>query len=121
MANAGHLAPYLNGEEMEMEGSLPPGFRETAEYPAQTVRMQPGDRLIFMTDGVVEARKATEPFGFERALSISTQGAEAIARAAQLFGQEDDITVVRVAFAAAPLVGAAGGGLKSGVRGCRAG
>ncbi|MGB7170806.1 MAG: PP2C family protein-serine/threonine phosphatase [Acidobacteriaceae bacterium] len=106
VANAGHLAPYLNGREMELEGSLPLGFREDGAFPEETVKLEPGDRLIFMTDGVVEARKATELFGFEKARSVSTQGAEAIAHAAQLFGQEDDITVVRVAFAAAPLVSA---------------
>jgi len=106
VANAGHLAPYLNGKEMEMEGSLPLGFRENTTFPEETVQLEPGDRLTFMTDGVVEARKASELFGFERAQSVSTEGAAAIARAAQHFGQEDDITVVRVAFAAAPLVGA---------------
>ncbi|MGA7523784.1 MAG: PP2C family protein-serine/threonine phosphatase [Acidobacteriaceae bacterium] len=102
MANAGHLAPYLNGQEMEMEGSLPLGFRETAEYPAQTVRLQPGDRLTFMTDGVVEATNAArELFGFERAQQASHEPAAAIVQQARSFGQEDDITVVRVAFAAA--------------------
>lgn len=48
-----------------------------------------------MTDGVVEAQNnARELFGFERAAAISTRTAEEIARAAQAFGQEDDITVV---------------------------
>jgi serine phosphatase RsbU (regulator of sigma subunit) len=37
-----------------------------------------------------------ELFGFERARSISTQPAAAIAEAARQFGQEDDITVVTV-------------------------
>jgi len=101
VANAGHLAPYINGREMELEGSLPLGFREEAAFPEAAVQLEPGDRLTFMTDGVVEARKASELFGFERARSVSTEGAEAIALAAQHFGQEDDITVVRVAFAAA--------------------
>jgi hypothetical protein len=102
MANAGHLAPYLNGQEMEMEGSLPLGFREEAEYPTKTVRLQPGDRLTFMTDGVVEATNAArELFGFERAQQASHEPAGAIVEQARSFGQEDDITVVRVAFAAA--------------------
>lgn len=103
LANAGHLAPYRNGREIELEGSLPLGFREEAVFPEKTVQLEPGDRLTLMTDGVVEARKESELFGFERARSLSMDGAEAIARAAQQFGQEDDITVVRVAFAA-PLV-----------------
>jgi serine phosphatase RsbU (regulator of sigma subunit) len=47
------------------------------------------------TDGVVEARSKTgELFGFERTAALSTDSAESIARAAQHFGQEDDITVL---------------------------
>lgn len=102
-ANAGHLPPYLNGKELKLEGSLPLGFREDAEYPAQTVKLQPGDRLTFITDGVVEAtNSAKELFGFDRARALSEQSAQEISLAAQAFGQQDDITVVRVAFAAQP-------------------
>jgi serine phosphatase RsbU (regulator of sigma subunit) len=55
----------------------------------------PGDKLTFLSDGVVEARNAAgELFGFDRAAAISTQTAEAIAEAAQAYGQEDDITVL---------------------------
>ena len=38
-------------------------------------------------------------FGFERTAAISTQSAEAIAKVAQAFGQEDDITVLTLTFA----------------------
>jgi hypothetical protein len=31
LANAGHVAPYLNGEELPMEGALPLGMFEGAE------------------------------------------------------------------------------------------
>ena len=100
IANAGHLPPYLNGREMEVEGSLPLGVTEKAEYPVQTFRVKPGDRLTFMTDGVVEAtNEAKELFGFERTREISIQSAVAIVDEAQRFGQEDDITVLAVAFA----------------------
>ena len=45
--------------------------------------------------GVAEARNAQgELFGFDRTQAISTEPAEKIARAAQQFGQEDDITVL---------------------------
>jgi len=54
-------------------------------------------RLTLLTDGVVEARsKSGELFGFERTASISNQPAEAIAFAAQRFGQDDDITVLTI-------------------------
>jgi hypothetical protein len=47
-----------------------------------------------ITDGVVDAQnRGGELFGFERAAAMSTRTAEEIARAAQAFGQEDDITV----------------------------
>ena len=102
VANAGHLAPYLNGQEMELEGSLPLGFQGDAEYPEATVQLKRGDRLTFMTDGVVEATNAArELLGFARAQEMSHERAASIAQQARSFGQEDDITVVRVAFAAA--------------------
>ena len=51
-----------------------------------------------MTDGVVEARnKSGELYGFDRAARIASESAESIARAAQEFRQEDDITVVTLA------------------------
>jgi Stage II sporulation protein E (SpoIIE) len=102
IANAGHLPPYLNGKEMELEGSLPLGVVAEAEYTAQTFTLQPGDRLTFMTDGVVEATNpVNELFGFERTREISGRPAAAIADEAQRFGQEDDITVLAVEFSAA--------------------
>jgi Stage II sporulation protein E (SpoIIE) len=102
IANAGHLPPYLNGKEMELEGSLPLGIAGDTSYPARIFTLQSGDRLTFMTDGVVEAtNEAKELFGFDRAREVSRERAAAIAQQAQSFGQEDDITVVGVAFAAA--------------------
>lgn len=99
IANAGHLPPYLNGKEMALEGSLPLGLVEGSELSVQAFMLQPGDRLTFMTDGVVEAtNEAKELFGFERAREISREHAASIAEQAQSFGQEDDITVVSVSF-----------------------
>lgn len=99
VANAGHLRPYLNGKELDIEGSLPLGMDEAA-YTTQNFTLEPGDRLTLMTDGVVEATNvAKQMFGFERAREISQAGAASIAAAAQSFGQEDDITVVGVEFA----------------------
>ena len=101
IANAGHIPPYLNGEELAAEGSLPLGITIDVEYSVQTVILRAGDRLTFMTDGVVEAtNEAKEMFGFERTREVSREDAAAIARQAQSFGQEDDITVIGVAYAA---------------------
>lgn len=102
LANAGHLPPYLNGEELDVPGSLPLGLAEQAQYQTMTVQLQPGDELTFLSDGVVEAQsKSGELFGFERTRALSREPAARIAEAARSFGQIDDITVVTVEFAGA--------------------
>ena len=97
-ANAGHLQPYCNGKEVTLDCGLPLGILPDAQFTETRVRLAPTDRLTLITDGILEARNPTsgELFGFERTQAISTQPAEAIAQAAQAFGQEDDITVLTV-------------------------
>ena len=97
LANAGHLAPYRNGEELAVEGGLPLGIIAESDYQEAVYSLASGDTLVFLSDGVVEARNpAGELFGFERTRQISTLSAAGIASAAQAFGQDDDITVVRI-------------------------
>jgi serine phosphatase RsbU (regulator of sigma subunit) len=56
-----------------------------------------GQQLTLLTDGVVEARDKTGAlFGFDRTAAISCESAGHIAKTAELFGQEDDITVLTV-------------------------
>jgi len=94
-ANAGHLAPYRNGVELDAPGALPLGLAAGAEYSEQTLKLEFGDRLTLLSDGVVEAQNAGgELFGFERAREMSRNAAQAIAEAARSFGQADDITVL---------------------------
>jgi hypothetical protein len=96
-ANAGHLAPYVNGREVAVANGLPLGLSASAGYGETVFRLPSGGRLTLITDGVVEARmKSGELFGFERAAAIAQQPAADIAHAAQQFGQEDDITVLSV-------------------------
>ena len=103
MANAGHLAPYLNGREVGVPGSLPLGIVSQVHYEIISVTLEPGDCLTFVSDGVVEARaRSGELFGFDRTRELSRRPAEDIARVAQKFGQEDDITVVTVEFSGIP-------------------
>jgi phosphoserine phosphatase RsbU/P len=100
VANAGHPSPYHNGVEMELPGALPLGLVPDADYDEVSMQLEPGDRLMFLSDGVVEAQSRTgELFGFERTRALAMRGVEEIARAAQEFGQEDDITVVTLTFA----------------------
>jgi hypothetical protein len=100
LANAGHLAPYRNCMELATESGFPLGMVPGIAYTETSVPLEPGDQLTFLSDGVVEARNsAGELFGFARAQAISGQPAEAIAHAAQVFGQDDDITVLTLTFA----------------------
>ncbi len=102
LANAGHLPPFLNGKELALPPALPLGIVAVMEYGSTELRLGLGDRLTLYTDGVPEARNAEgELFGFERARAVSGATAQEIAGAAQQFGQEDDITVLTVAFAPA--------------------
>lgn len=97
IANAGRLPPYLNGEELAVAHGLPLGIADESEYMENTSRLGASNRLTFVSDGVVEARDAGgELYDFERTRSISGQPASTIARTAQQFGQEDDITVLSV-------------------------
>ncbi len=105
-ANAGHIAPHLNGAEFSCENSLPLGITPAAQYAEASFSLAPGQQLTLLTDGVVESRSPMtgELFGFERTAVISTQSAEEIARKAQAFGQEDDITVLTLTFAPAEVL-----------------
>jgi hypothetical protein len=98
IANAGHIPPYRNGEELVLRSDLPLGIAPQA-YQESMLQLDPADRLTFISDGVVEAKNGhKELFGFERTRAISTQSAACIVEAAQAFGQEDDMTVVTITF-----------------------
>jgi serine phosphatase RsbU (regulator of sigma subunit) len=99
LANAGHIAPYLNGEPLPMEGSLPLGMIESAEFSVMHFRLHDGDRLTLISDGIAEATDdAGQLFGFERVHQLlrTAKSASEVARAAQTFGQEDDISVISI-------------------------
>ena len=97
IANAGHLSPYLDGKELELPGALPLGVVAGVHYLTSQFRMEPGSRLTFYSDGVIEAQNQKgDLLGFERGLELSRQPAAAIVEAAIKFGQQDDITVVAI-------------------------
>jgi len=102
IANAGHLSPYRDGRELELAPDLPLGVVPHIRYEQADFQLNPGDRLTFLSDGVVEAANAKgELFGFERTQQISHEPARFIAQTAQKFGQTDDITVVSLYFVSA--------------------
>ncbi len=95
IANAGHLGPYRDGRELELLPGLPLGVIADAQYEQTTFQLEHGERLVFLSDGVVEATNSDgELFGFERTQQVSNEPARYIAQTAQHFGQTDDITVV---------------------------
>ncbi len=95
IAVAGHLPPYLDGTEIDLPSALPLGVRSGARYESIRLELEPGSRLTFYSDGIVEAQKQDgEMFGFERAREFSMQPVAAIVSAARTFGQQDDMTVV---------------------------
>lgn len=104
LANAGHLPPYRDGEEIPLPPGLPLGITSAADYTETAIRIAAGETLTFLSDGVLEARNATgELFGFDRTRQISVHPAQAIAAAAQNFSQEDDITVLTLTRPAVPV------------------
>jgi hypothetical protein len=104
-ANAGHIAPYLNGHELALPNSLPLGLNAHEHYAESVFTLVADERLTLMTDGVVEARGANgELLGFDRAKAMMNQPADSIAKAAQDFGQDDDITVLTLRLAPAGIL-----------------
>jgi phosphoserine phosphatase RsbU/P len=72
--NAGHNAPILRRANGDMEkldiGGLPLGIDSVGAYETSAKDLQPGDALIFFTDGVVEAfDESGAEFGNERWLA----------------------------------------------------
>lgn len=99
LANAGHLPPYLNGREMNMEGSLPIGIVSGSDLSTVSFELKQDDSLIVMSDGIAEAQNLKGTlFGFERtnALLLRHATPKEIADEAQMFGQEDDILILEV-------------------------
>jgi hypothetical protein len=101
VANAGHLSPYRDGREIELPPGLPLGVIPGMTYEQVIFQLEQGMRIIFLSDGVVEAQNDEgELFGFERTQQVSNESARYIAQTAKRFGQNDDITVISIYLAA---------------------
>jgi serine phosphatase RsbU (regulator of sigma subunit) len=99
VANAGHLPPFRNGQEVAVPGSLPLGVSVSTVYDELTFRLHEDETLTLFTDGIVEARNSRgELFGFERLSEVLATHPEVakVVDAAEAFGQEDDITAVSI-------------------------
>jgi serine phosphatase RsbU (regulator of sigma subunit)/CHASE3 domain sensor protein len=123
--NMGHPAPFLlrsdpgDGEPgaqfVEGPRNRALGWFEDPGLAATAVRLRPGDRLVFYTDGFLEAKSTTgEMFGEERLAdelqARAAQRPEAIGddlvRGVERFAAgklEDDLTMLILAFEGVPL------------------
>lgn len=78
-ANAGHNPPILLSADGSFQrlntGGLTLGFLEKANYQEEAIKLQPGDCLIFYTDGASEAKnELEEEFGEERLVQAARRG-----------------------------------------------
>jgi sigma-B regulation protein RsbU (phosphoserine phosphatase) len=110
VANAGLIVPLLwrNGDVHYIESyGLPLGALQGARYTEQTVDLHPGDSLLLVSDGIVEAmNNADELWGFTRleAAFRAVGGAEPTTQIEAILSQvhafvggapqHDDMTVV---------------------------
>jgi len=103
--NCGHIAPLSakrTGEVQRLrESNLPVGLLLNAEYQCARFQLQPGDRLILVTDGVTEAENPEgDFFGDQRLEEFASLGmsVEQIFTAVCLFRKggplSDDCTLV---------------------------
>lgn len=72
--NAGHCPPVVvrrHGIATIEASAIPLGLFCSGEYPAQRVRLEPGDSLVLYTDGLTEARRGSdEEYGTERLAGV---------------------------------------------------
>jgi hypothetical protein len=102
IANAGHVPPYLSGRELSTPPALPLGLLPDQVYPSVHGKLSRSERLVLLSDGVLEARAPDgELYGWERLAALALLPAQQIADIAQRFGQEDDITVLTLSLAPA--------------------
>ena len=85
LTNAGQLAPYRisNGTVASLSlPSFPLGTSPRTEFPTATYELHAGDRVVLLTDGLVEAADpAGEPYGFERLEALLRAGSSSDAEA----------------------------------------
>jgi serine phosphatase RsbU (regulator of sigma subunit) len=113
LANAGQLSPLRRRadgtvEYLDVPGpTLPLGIQPETSYAALDIALDPGDTLIFYTDGIVEAHNPSrEMFGFHRLEALAREyGAlaperliETVLAAVEAFShgaaQHDDMTML---------------------------
>jgi PAS domain S-box-containing protein len=84
--NAGHPSGYILSDSGEVKGqmkstSFPLAIMSDAEFPlGETITLDPGDTLLLITDGLLEAESADhEMFGMDRVLQVVRENLDASA------------------------------------------
>ena len=113
LSTAGHAPPLLLRADRVYEllcpAALPLGLSDEACYHEVEIHLQPGDRIIFYTDGLTEARNLGREFFGEERLAQALRRCSRLSPgqlAEQLLGEvesfsptrSDDLTVVVLAF-----------------------
>ena len=93
LANAGCPYPYhfqaASGQVSELKmDAYPLGVRQDTAYRVLEVELAPGDRVVFCSDGIIEAANgAEEQFGYERTAEVIRQGCQEELSAEALLGR----------------------------------
>lgn len=65
-----HLSMRGHSQFLDL-GGMPPGLFATAKYETSSIRLAPGDSVLFFTDGITDARNVRdEEFGNNRLLAL---------------------------------------------------
>jgi serine phosphatase RsbU (regulator of sigma subunit) len=122
LSNAGQTQPVIfrsrTGEAslLETEGdTFPLGIIEESDYQETRIDLEPGDKVVFYTDGIVEAMNSEqEIFGFDRLIEIVKESGslsadqllgEVLSKVKDFVGgapQHDDITLITLSVKSEP-------------------
>ena len=106
LINCGHVPPLLvsSGKVVKLEeGNLPVGLVPVADFQGIRMKLNKGDRLLLVTDGVTEAEDATgEFFGTERLEACCADGLVCVEQAVTAFRGDtaltDDFTITEMIY-----------------------
>src|SRR5271165_2119028 len=107
--NCGHIPPILwhDGRLTRLsENNMPVGLDDRATFVSASVQLEPGTRIVLVTDGITEARDEHGEFfedGRVDSAVMRNAGIDCILDAVELFAgsraAEDDRTIVEVLYA----------------------
>jgi serine phosphatase RsbU (regulator of sigma subunit) len=88
LVNAGHVLPYLirDGaiDPVPLPADLPLGLNEERDYRKTDLQLQPGDRFVIVTDGMLERQAAALPLSSLLAQTLKLHPREATRRLADM-------------------------------------